>query len=466
MVMKEDVILIVDDSRLEADALANILTEGDYEVHTAYDGEKAIEMIEQNYYDIVLTDLYMPKIDGFGVLKYIEDNVTDIITIVYTGYGTIKNAVEATRLGAFEYLTKPVSSKELFSVIKKAISQRNYQRENIMLRKELIRKYRFKNVVGVSEAFIKVFDMVEKVADTDSTVLIRGESGTGKELVARALHYMSYRRDKPFIPVNCGAIPEELLESELFGHEKGAFTNAIKTTIGRFEIANEGTVFLDEIGDMSPRLQVKLLRVLQDYKFERIGGGKTINVDIRIVAATNKNLEEMVSQGSFREDLYYRLNVIPIIAPPLRERISDIPVLANYFLKRFNAKKHKTILGIDEDVMRKFCEYSWPGNVRELENMMERMVILKGDGMLTIADLPESIAGRSRCITSAQSAAIPDEGICFGKAVEDFEKQLILQALARTNWVKKRAAELLQMKRTTLVEKIKKQNLDRFMASA
>jgi transcriptional regulator with PAS, ATPase and Fis domain len=291
-------------------------------------------------------------------------------------------------------------------------------------------------------------------------VLICGESGTGKELVAKAIHYNSDRKDEPMIPVNCGAIPEDLLESELFGYEKGAFTGALKTRIGRFELADRGTIFLDEIGDMSPALQVKILRVLQEHEFERVGGVKSIKVDIRIVAATHRDLEKAVKQGVFREDLYYRLNVIPITIPPLRERTSDIPLLTHHFMKKFNRGKKQNIKGVSQESMNTLLRYHWPGNVRELENIIERMVILKGEGIIEKEDLPEKLLG-AEWSDGIPSLEIPESGISFNTAVSEFEKELMLRALNKTNWIKNRAAKLLQLKRTTLIEKMKKIQLTR-----
>ncbi|MCF8062843.1 MAG: sigma-54 dependent transcriptional regulator, partial [Deltaproteobacteria bacterium] len=301
---------------------------------------------------------------------------------------------------------------------------------------------------------------IEKVADTDSTVLILGESGTGKELVAKAIHYHSMRKDKPLIPVNCGAIPEELLESELFGHEKGAFTNAIRTRIGRFEMANGGTIFLDEVAEMSPHLQVKLLRILQEQEFERLGGTKTIRCDVRILAATNKDPDKLVEEGSFREDLYYRLKVIPVSLPPLRDRRSDIPLLAHHFLENIAKTKRKKVMSLTKDVMKALVNYDWPGNVRELENIIERMVILAEGENITMDDIPEKIA-RKQAFDLDEEGFIPEEGLSLSSAVNDYERQLILHALEKAGWVKNRAAKLLKMNRTTLVEKIKKQGIEK-----
>lgn len=319
---------------------------------------------------------------------------------------------------------------------------------------------RFANIIGDSEKMRQVFSLIERVCDADTTVLVRGESGTGKELIAQALHYHGTRRDGPFVPVNCGAIPGELLESELFGHEKGAFTHAIRTRMGRFELADGGTVFLDEISEMSPMLQVKLLRVLQERQFERIGGTKTIHSDFRVVAATNRDLEEEVRKGTFREDLYYRLNVIPIESPPLRERAGDIVLLVDHFIDKFTASKRKRISGVSAEAMACLQRYQWPGNVRELENVVERMVILSMDEELTVEDLPERLleggGGTSSSGSAVSLGEIPGEGFVLSAVVAEFEKKLILQALAQTGWVKNRAAKLLNVNRTTLIEKLKR----------
>lgn len=455
-------ILIVDDDPEILEIIADILREGGYSVDTAPDGVMAIRHIDAESYDLVITDLNLPEIDGMMVLKHVVDQSPDTMCIILTGYGTIKSAVEAIKTGAFDYITKPIKSGEILVVVEKALRYKHLERENILLRQQLRKKYRFENFIGDSRPIQKVFELIEKVADTDSTVLITGESGTGKELIARAIHYNSYRRDKPMVVINCGAIPEELLESELFGHEKGAFTGAHKSRIGRFELANEGTIFLDEIGDMSPNLQVKLLRVLQEQKFERVGSTRTIKVDIRTIAATNKNLVSAVNKGTFREDLYYRLNVIPIKVPPLRHRKSDIPLLVDFFLKKFCKEKRKHVKGFSSEAMDALFQYDWRGNVRELENLVERVIILANGEEIGVEDIPESaepIKERARTIKSLE-ATIPSEGgIRFDHAVEEYEKKLILQALSETNWVTTKAAKLLNMNRTTLIEKMKKKKL-------
>jgi DNA-binding NtrC family response regulator len=451
-------ILVVDDDPEIREGVADVLRQAGYDVDEAKDGKKAIKCIETGSYDLVLTDLNLPKVDGMKVLRHVLDESPDTICIILTGFGTIKGSVEAIKMGAFDYISKPVKSDEIVMVVEKALKYRRLERENILLKQQLRKKYQFENFIGDSKPIQKVFELIEKVADTDSTVLITGESGTGKELIAKAIHYNSYRRDNPMVVINCGAIPEELLESELFGHEKGAFTGAHKMRVGRFELANGGTIFLDEIGDMSPNLQVKLLRVLQEQKFERVGGTRTLEIDVRIIAATNKNLINAVNRGSFRQDLYYRLNVIPIKVPPLRHRKSDIPLLIDFFFKRIDPRKRNGIKGFSTEAEDALVAYDWPGNVRELENMVERMSILANGDKIELEDVPDSIKGKGAKIESIE-VTIPKDGIVFDQAVEEYEKKLILEALNETNWVKTKAAKLLNINRTTLIEKMKKKKL-------
>ncbi len=458
--MENKNILVVEDDNATRDTMIDLLSEAGYEVESARNGEEAIAMAREYTFDIVITDLKMPKGDGIQVLEEIKKIDNRTIVIICTGYGTVDTAVKAMKLGAYEYITKPIKIEEIKLVVQRALDYQRLKTENVLLQKQLKAKYKFKNLIGDSEVMQQSFQFIEKIAATNSTVMICGESGTGKELVARAIHYNSDRRNEPMVPVNCGAIPEDLLESELFGYEKGAFTGALKTRIGRFELANGGTVFLDEIGDMSPALQVKILRVLQEHEFERLGSVKSIKVDIRVIAATHRDLEKAVKQGTFREDLYYRLNVIPFILPPLRERGSDIPLLTNHFIGKFNIEKKQNINGISPEALKCLTRYHWPGNVRELENLIERLVILKGEGVIEQEDLPEKLLG-AEWSDAVPSMDIPDSGISFNTAVSEFERELILRALKKTNWIKNRAAKLLQLKRTTLVEKIKKIQLTR-----
>ena len=451
-------VLIVDDDPVILEVIGDILKRNGYEVVAAPNGAAGIRELERKYFDLVLTDLVMPDVDGMEVLNHVVSTSPKAICIILTGHGTIKSSVEAIKKGAFDYITKPITADELLVVIEKALKFRNLEEENIRLKKELQQTYGYDNLVGTSNAIKNIYELIEKVADTDGTVLISGASGTGKELIARAIHYNSSRSDRPLVVINCGAIPEELLESELFGHEKGAFTGAYKSRIGRFEMANGGTIFLDEIGEMSPALQVKLLRVLQEKKFERVGGTKTIHVDVRITAATNKNLTTAINKGKFREDLYYRLNVIPMKVPPLKQRKSDIPLLIDHFLKKFQKGAKKKITGFSPEVMDAMLKYDWPGNVRELENVIKRLTILCDDEIVTVDDLPEHIPHKGRGDRVVEEDFL-EKGETLHDAVEDYEKRLILGALERSDWVKTKAAKLLNINRTTLVEKIKKQNL-------
>jgi DNA-binding NtrC family response regulator len=452
-------ILVIDDNPAIIKLMAKILKANDYEVSTALGGELGIKKLEKNDYDLVFTDLMMPDISGMEVLEHVISKSLKTMCIILTAHGTIKSSVDAIKKGAFDYITKPVSPSELLVVVEKALKFKNLEEENLRLKKELRGKYNYTNLVGTSNAIKKIYDLIEKVADTDGTILITGASGTGKELIARAIHYTSNRSDKPLVVVSCGAIPEALLESELFGHEKGAFTGAFKRRIGRFEMANGGSIFLDEIGEMSPGLQVKLLRVLQEQKFERVGGTKTIHVDLRIIAATNRNLTNAINSETFREDLYYRLNVIPIKVPSLKKRKSDIPLLLDFFLKKFQKGKEKRITGFLPVAMDALIAYDWPGNVRELENVVKRLTILCENQVVSFDDLPEIIQEKNQSVQSSDEV-IMEQDLNFHEAVKDYEKKIILEALEKSNWVKSKAAKLLNINRTTLVAKIKKQNID------
>ena len=457
--MKNGKILVADDNELNKETLTEILAEEGYEVKAVNDGREGIEAFLENKYDLVITDLKMPNVDGLEFLKYIKDANKDNIVIMITGHGTVNSAVSAMKMGAFDYITKPIKDDLVKLSVSRAMNFAKLRDENVSLKEHLKERQDFDKIIGYSDCMKKVFDTIDKVSNSDSTVLITGESGTGKELVARAIHYKSDRKNSPMIPVNCGAIPEELLESELFGHEKGAFTGAIRNRMGRFELAQGGTIFLDEIGDMSPSLQVKVLRVIQEKQFERIGGVKTITADVRIIAATNQDLEAAVADKKFREDLFYRINVIPINLPPLRERGSDILILTNHFLTNFNKLKKKNVERIVPDAVNYLMRYNWPGNVRELQNLIEMLVVMKEEGEISIEDLPakiRTVQGESTC---ASPVVFTEEGIDFNDHVSRLEKELLLKALKMSGGVKNRAAKLLNLNRTTLVEKLKRLNI-------
>jgi len=451
----------VDDEELYRRALERILRRVGHQVSTARDATEALALLAAQPVDLVLADVKMPGINGLELVRQIHEFAPDLPCIVITGYGGAQQSVEALRAGAFWYLEKPFEQQHLDAVrrlVEQAIELGRLKAENRMLQHQLRSKYRFESIVGNSPALRAVLDVVAKVADTDSTVLVTGESGTGKELIARAIHYNSRRAERMFVTVNCGAIPGELLESELFGHVRGAFTNAVSHREGRFSVANGGTVFLDEIGDMSPNLQVKLLRVLQDRSFEPVGSSKTVSVDVRVIAATNQDLETAIRERRFREDLFYRLNVIPIEVPPLRERREDIPLLLKHFLECASRDRTRPMPSLSAEVQERLLAHSWPGNVRELGNVIERLVVLSGEDEIRVADLPASL-GRAGPPSPA-APHLPPTGLNFRDVVEDFETHLIVQALEQTHWNKNRAAQLLGMNRTTLLEKIKKKGLE------
>ncbi len=457
--MNNGKILVADDNELNKETIKEILTEEGYEVKTVNDGREGIEAFLEDKFDVIITDLRMPHVDGLEFLKYIKDANRDNIVIMITGHGTVNAAVSAMKMGAFDFISKPIKDDLVKLSVSRAINFAKLRDENTSLKEHLKERQDFDKIIGYSDCMKKVFDTIDKVSNSDSTVLITGESGTGKELVARAIHFKSDRRNQPMIPVNCGAIPEDLLESELFGHEKGAFTGAIRNRMGRFELAQGGTIFLDEIGDMSPALQVKVLRVIQEKQFERIGGVKTINADVRIIAATNQNLEKAVDEKKFREDLFYRINVIPINLPALRERGSDILILANHFLMFFNKLKRKNVEHIVPDAVTHLMHYSWPGNVRELQNLIEMLVVMKEEGVISVDDLPAKIRNAPSGNQSGGTIIFSEDGIDFNDSISRLEKDLLLKALKMSGGVKNRAAKLLNLNRTTLVEKLKRLNI-------
>ncbi len=458
--LREANILVVDDEELYRRALERVLVRGGNNVVTARDATSALEIVSGQPIDLVLADVKMPGINGLELVRQIHEIAPDLPCIVVTGYGGPESSVDALRAGAYWYLEKPFDQAHLDVVrrlVEQAVEHGRLKSENRLLQGQLRSRYRFENIIGTSAALRGVLETVSKVAMTDSTVLVTGESGTGKELVARAIHFNSKRADKMFVTVNCGAIPEELLESELFGHVRGAFTNAVTNREGRFAVAHEGTIFLDEIGDMSSSLQVKLLRVLQDRTFEPVGSSKTQSVDVRVIAATNQNLEDAIAERLFREDLYYRLNVIPIAVPPLRERREDIPMLAQHFLDIVNEGRGGSPVEFSDGVVERLTSFDWPGNDRELENLVERLVTLCASGRITESDLPSALQASSAPPPCAPQ--IPPQGLNFRDVVDQFESDLIRQALEMTHGNKNRAAQLIQMNRTTMLEKIKKKGV-------
>lgn len=463
--MKElDSILIVDCDRKSSDLISAFLTYKGYNVVIAKENKSIFDTIQEENVGIVVAELTHLQRIAPGFAAQTNKQTTPLLALI--GYGTAEAPATVPPASDQVFtLSKPLNLEELESVVIRVREQQALKLQNATVFSTLHPHELCTSIIGRSNAMLSLFEMIEKVAASSATVLIQGESGTGKELAARAIHQMSQRNARNFVPVNCAAIPDDLLESELFGHVKGSFTGAYANRAGRFEMADKGTLFLDEIGDMKANLQVKLLRVLQSREFEPVGSTKSQKVDVRIIAATNKNLEEMVVARDFREDLYYRLSVIPITIPPLRERRDDIPLLVHNFLARFNSDRKHAVQGFSRECLDTLCAYDWPGNVRELENLVERLVILKDSGIISSDDLPEKyLSGREIIPVSSfslpEDPAFPAEGICLNTAVEQFENRLIRQALTRSKGNKKEAAALLNLKRTTLIEKLKKKNLE------
>jgi two-component system NtrC family response regulator len=450
-------ILILDDEKNYLLILEAMLGDAGYAVIALDDPETGLAFLDESEVDVVITDMKMPKVTGQQVLEHVKRNFPYIPVIIMTAFGSIEGAVEAMRIGAFDYIAKPFANDELLLTVEKASRFAAAQRENMLLRQSLEDRFSSENIIGRGKAMQRVLEMVRKAAPTKSTVLVTGESGTGKELVAKAIHYASPRKDAPFISVNCMALASGVLESELFGHEKGSFTGAVARKRGRFEMAHGGTIFLDEIGELSPELQVKLLRVLQERKFERVGGADPIEVDIRILAATNRNLSEAVAAGAFREDLYYRLNVVHIQTPPLREHREDIPILAAHFLERYAKENGKAFKGFSPEAMEYLTAYEWPGNVRQLQNVVERCVVLAGSDMVEVEDLPSEIRDEESQYKSAVD--LLPLTINLGETLEKIETALIRRALARSSLVQVKAAEMLGISKSLLQYKLKKYKL-------
>jgi two-component system response regulator AtoC len=451
-------LLFVEDEAPLREAIAERLTDNGFDVVQAETGEQALERLSDFAFDIVITDLRLPGIDGTAVIQAAVERYPEIIGIVITGYGTVRDAVDVIKRGATDFVAKPFQFDELMHALNGALEQRRLKSENAYLRAQLQERYRFEGIVGRGRAMRDLFHLLETVAPTVSTILITGETGTGKEIVARAIHHNSPRRGHRFVALNCSAIPETLLEAELFGHVRGAFTGAIGARQGRLEQAHRGTLFLDEVGTMSMPLQMKLLRVLQEREFERVGDSNTIRVDVRVIAATNADLARMVGDGTFREDLYYRLNVIPVTLPPLRERKEDIPLLVQHFLQKFATELERPpTMTMSQTAMRALMAYAWPGNIRQLENAIERAVALSGGrSQIEASDLPPDVLQVEEGNPSFPPLSFPDEGIDFEQFIADIEREMIRRSLERTHGNKGAAARLLNLKRTTLVEKLKR----------
>lgn len=438
-------ILVIDDEKNIRTGLATALELDGYEVLMASDGTQGLEIALHNDVDLVITDLRMPGVSGEEVLRRVTSETPGVPVIVLTGHGTVENAVDAMRSGAYDFLTKPLNLDRLSLLVKRALQNRELILQHRELEKEIENKKSFEHIIGKSPAMLKVFDVLKRVAPTKASVLITGESGVGKELIANALHNLSPRAQKPYVKVHCAALAENLLESELFGHEKGSFTGAIARKRGRFELSNFGTLFLDEIGEIDQTVQVKILRVLQEKKFERVGGEETLEVDVRIVTATNRDLEKEIAEGRFREDLYYRLNVVTIHVPPLRERKDDLPLMITSFIKEFSEENGKKIEGVDAKARSALYAYDWPGNVRQLRNCLESAVVMSSSSIITLDDLPPSISIGSE---------IPSLHIPLGVTMAEAEKQVILQTLNTQNGNKSKTAEVLGIGRKTLHRKL------------
>jgi two-component system, NtrC family, response regulator PilR len=451
-------VLVVDDERSMRELLSIVLRREGYDVTIAENGRVAVEQLERSRFDLLISDIKMPDMSGVDVLRAAKRIDSDILGIMITAFASADTAIEAMRLGAHDYLSKPFDVDELKIIVRNALERRQLRQENLLLKRALQSSHQFSSIVGRSETMLAVFKLIETVAPTNSTILVTGESGTGKELVARAIHFNSLRRDRPFVAVNCGALPEQLLESELFGHMRGSFTGASANKKGLVEVADRGTIFLDELGEMSPMMQVKLLRVLQERRFRRVGGTEEVEANIRVIAATNQDLAKMVADGRFREDLYYRVNVIQVQLPPLRDRQEDIPLLAGHFLEKFREQMGKNVASISQEAMGYLDRYDWPGNIRELENVIERAVALESSAAI----LPDSLPPQLRGLPSknGQTASqLPAAGFDLEAHVENMERDYIAQALKRAGGKQSKAAELLGMSFRSFRYYVKKYNL-------
>lgn len=453
-------ILVVDDEESIREFLEIMLKKEGYEITLAEDGQKAKDLLTKKTFDMIISDLQMPHVTGIELLKHVKESYPEVVFMLITAFGTTETAVEAMKMGAYDYLTKPFKIDEVRLNIYNALRSRNLEVENRSLKKELVKEYSFQNMIGNSQAMHVIYDMIKRVSQTPTNVLVTGESGTGKEVVAKAIHYNGPLKDKPFVTVNCGAIPENLMESEMFGHKKGSFTGAVTDKAGLFEVADGGSLFLDEVGELPLTIQVKLLRAIQERVIRRVGATDDNKVDVRIIAATNRNLEEMVQKGTFRQDLFYRLNVINIKTPPLRDRREDIPLLANFFLKKYNERLNKNIGAISQEAMEILKKYDYPGNVRELENLIERTVALEGGATILPESLPPIVNTTSgRKMASSNEIEIGEDGVDLDKVMGQIEKELLIKAIHSAGGVKKRAAKLLRISFRSMRYRIEKYNL-------
>ncbi len=453
-------ILVVDDEESIREFLEIMLKKEGYEVTCAEDGAKGKDLLAKKTFDLVISDLQMPNMTGIELLKYVKETYPELVFMMITAFGTTESAVEAMKMGAYDYLTKPFKIDEVRLNIQNALRAKHLEVENRVLKKELTKEYSFQNLVGNSEAMHRIYDLVKRVSQTPTNVLITGESGTGKEVVAKAIHYNGPLKDKPFVTINCGAIPEQLMESEMFGHKKGSFTGAVADKAGLFEVADNGTLFLDEVGELPLTIQVKLLRAIQERVIRRVGATEDIKIDVRICAATNRDLEEMVKEGTFRQDLFYRLNVINIKTPSLRDRRDDIPLLANHFLKKYNDRLNKNIGAISAEAMEMMKKYDYPGNVRELENIVERTVALEGGATILPESLPPFVnTPTGRKMASSHEIEIGDDGIDLDKVMGQIEKELLVKAIHASNGIKKKAAKLLHITFRSMRYRVEKYGL-------
>jgi two-component system response regulator PilR (NtrC family) len=453
-------ILVVDDEESIREFLEIMLKKEGYEVTLAEDGQKAKDLLAKKTFDMVISDLQMPNVTGLELLRYVKETTPDLVFMMITAFGTTETAVEAMKIGAYDYITKPFKIDEVRLNIQNALRSQNLEVENRSLKKELVKEYSFQNIVGNSPAMHQIFDLVKRVSMAPTNILVTGESGTGKEVVAKAIHYNGPLKDRPFVTVNCGAIPENLMESEMFGHKKGSFTGAVVDKVGLFEVADGGTLFLDEVGELPLTIQVKLLRAIQERVIRRVGATDDMKIEVRIIAATNRHLDEMVQKGSFRQDLYYRLNVINIKTPSLKERREDIPLLATYFLRKYNERLNKNIGGISTEAMEILKKYDYPGNVRELENMIERTVALEAGATILPESLPPMVNTPSgRKMASSHEIEIGAEGIDLDKVMGQIEKELLVKAIHSAGGVKKRASKLLHITFRSMRYRIEKYSL-------